>query len=154
MLVLVLVLGNVSSLGSITAAMERFFDHEKLDVYRVAIQFLTWAGPIADDRSHGRQLSAAKHLDEASTSVALNIAEGNGKRSKADRARYLQIARGSALESAACLDVLVARGRLAPTDARVGKDQLVRIVSMLTKWIEKLYAREVEHEHEHEHEHE
>ena len=49
--------------------------------------------------------------------------------------------------------MLVARGRLAPTDARVGKDQLVRIVSMLTKWIEKLYAREVEHEHEHEHEH-
>jgi hypothetical protein len=59
----------------------RSFDHEKLDAYRVAIEFLTWAGALLDDRTKTTRLSAAKHLDEASTSVALNIAEGNGKRS-------------------------------------------------------------------------
>jgi four helix bundle protein len=67
--------------------VEPQFDHERLDVYRLTIQ--------------GTRISAIKHLDEASTSVALNIAEGNGKRSLLDRARYLDIARGSALESAA-----------------------------------------------------
>jgi four helix bundle protein len=78
------------------------------------------------------------HLDESATSVALNIAEGNGKRSLADRVRYLEIARGSALECAACLDVLVARKRLGFELARQGKTTLVRVVSTITKLIERL----------------
>ena len=76
--------------------------------YRLSIEFLASAGTLLDERLRGARLSALKHLDEASTSVVLNIAEGNGKRSPVDRARILDIARGSALESAACLDVLVA----------------------------------------------
>jgi len=114
------------------------FDHEKLDVYRLSIELLAWAGALIDDGLRGTKLSAIKHLDEASTSIALNIAEGNGKRSRPDRSRFLDIARGSALESAACLDVLIARRRLSPADVIPGKDMLVRIVSMLTKLIERL----------------
>ena len=67
------------------------------------------------------------------TSIPLNIAEGNGKRSRKDRSRYLDIARGSALESAACLDVLVARSVLMPSDVSKGKNLLRRIVEMLSK---------------------
>ena len=85
----------------------------------------------------GRRPNVLKHLDESATSVALNIAEGNGKRSLPDRIRYLEIVRGSALECAACLDVLVARSRLATDDAGQGKATLVRIVSMITKLIER-----------------
>ena len=83
-------------------------------------------------------MSATKQLDRASTSVVLNIAEGNGKRSKADRARFLEISRGSALECAACLDVFVARKTLEPDDVEAAKTILVRIVSMLTKLIDRL----------------
>jgi four helix bundle protein len=118
--------------------MNGSFDHEKLDVYRVTIDFLAWVGSMVDDRLKTTRLGALKHLDEASTSVALNIAEGNGKRSRIDRARFLDIARGSALESAACLDVLVARKRLDALEVRPAKTELVRIVSMLTKLIETL----------------
>jgi four helix bundle protein len=82
--------------------------------------------------------SAARHLDDASTSVALNIAEGNGKRSVPDRVRFLEIARGSALECAACLDVLVMRKKLDRVVADAGKAILIRIVSTVTKLIEKL----------------
>ena len=74
-------------------------------------------------------------LDRASTSIPLNIAEGNGKRSAKDRCRYLDTARGSALESAACLDVLVARKVLGHEDVVPGKELLVRIVQMLSKMI-------------------
>jgi four helix bundle protein len=52
--------------------------------------------------------SATKHLDEASGSITNNVAEGNGKRSRIDRCRFLDFVRGSALECAACLDTLVA----------------------------------------------
>src|SRR5205814_8868452 len=87
--------------------MRPYFDHERLKVYQSAIRFVTWS---ADFLAKVTAKAAAKdHLDRASTSVALNIAEGNGKFSTADRARFLEIARGSALERAACLDVLVAR---------------------------------------------
>src|SRR5215475_10222169 len=72
------------------------------------------------------------------TSVALNLAEGNGKRSVPDRVRFLEIARGSALERAACLDVLVVRKRLDRDGAAAGKATLVRVVSTVTKLIEKL----------------
>ena len=40
--------------------------------------------------------------------VPLNIAEGNGKQNLKDKNRYFQIARGSALESAAVHDLLKA----------------------------------------------
>jgi len=114
------------------------FDHEKLDAYRVSIEFIAWVHALLDELPRIGRPSAIKHLDESSTSVALNMAEGNGKRSIADRVRYLEIARGSALEYAACLDVLVVRKKLSSDTALAGKTMLVRVVSMLTKLIERL----------------
>jgi len=117
----------------------RQFDHEKLEVYRLSIDFQRWAGPVIESvPASGRRPSAVKHLDDASTSISNNIAEGNGKRSATDRCRFLDISRGSALECAACLDALVARGRLREDLAQEGKALLVRIVSMLSKLIERL----------------
>jgi four helix bundle protein len=91
---------------------------------------------LLDGALKNMRLSARKHLDEASQSVASNIAEGNGKRSKADRCRFLDIARGSALECAACLDGLVARKCLDTNAVMHGKQLLERIVSMLWRMIE------------------
>ena len=113
------------------------FDHEKLDAYRLAIEFAAWVGAFLEGLPRARP-TAVRHLEDASTSVALNIAEGNGKRSVADRIRFLEIARGSALECAACLDVLVVRGKLDGHAAIDGKAMLVRIVSTITKLIAKL----------------
>ena len=80
-------------------------------------------------------------MDRASTSTPLNIAEGNGKYSMRDRCRYFQIARGSALECAACLDVFVARKCLTYQDVDPGKKELRRIVSMLVRLIASLSNR-------------
>ncbi len=112
------------------------FDHDQLDVYRLAIEFIAWTGELLDSTLKKSGLSAAKHLDEASQSIANNIAEGNGKRSRPDRCRFLDIARGSALECAACLDALTARRRLTAAEQEHGKLLLERIVSMLWRMIE------------------
>lgn len=104
------------------------FDHERLKVYQEALRFVVWASPIIEDLPG--KLAAKDQLDRASTSVVLNLAEGNGKRSHPDRCRYFDIARGSGVECAACLDVLVARNKLAPELARDGKAILLEVVSM------------------------
>jgi four helix bundle protein len=116
------------------------FDHDQLDVYRLAIEFIAWAGELLDSSLKKSGVSAARHLDEASQSIANNIAEGNGKRSRADRCRFLDIARGSALECAACLDALTARKRLTLAEQQHGKSLLERIVSMLWRMIEVFQA--------------
>ena len=109
------------------------FDHERLDVYKTAIEFVAWVGELLEGPLANCRLSAVGQLDRASTSIPLDIAEGNGKRSARDRSRFLDISRGSAFESAACLDVLVARKAIGPDLTRRGKVLLHRIVSMLTK---------------------
>ena len=105
------------------------FDHEKLNVYRAAIHFVAWSSELLS----GIPKAAAIHnqLDRASTSIPLNIAEGNGKHTAADRCRFFDTARGSALESAACLDVLVAKSMIQHSQTSIGKDMLLEIVSML-----------------------
>jgi four helix bundle protein len=115
-------------------------DHERLDVYRLSIEFIAWAGELLDSSLKKSGWSAAKHLEDASQSIANNIAEGNGKRSRADRCRFLDIARGSALECAACLDALAARKRLTAAEQEYGKSLLERIVSMLWRMIEVFQA--------------
>lgn len=117
---------------------EPTFDHEKLDVYRLAVELARFTGELIDGPLSSCTAKSLEHLDESSRSVARNIAEGNGKRSKQDRCRFLDIARGSALECAATLDILVARNRLDEGLARQGKAMLVRIVSMLIKLVDKL----------------
>ena len=83
------------------------FHHEKLTVYKRALEFATWSQELTE--SVTKKTSTREHLERAGDSIALNIAEGNGKLSQKDRARFFQIAHGSALESAACLDLLVAQ---------------------------------------------
>ena len=72
-------------------------------------------------------------LKRASLSIPLNIAEGVGKTSSADKRRYYSIARGSAMESGAILDVCKVLALVGLEDHRKTKDLLVRIVGMLTK---------------------
>jgi four helix bundle protein len=109
--------------------MRTEFDHEKLLVYQRSIAFVAWAETILE--SQPKSLPVRDQLDRASTSIPLNIAEGNGKFTSADRCRFFDTARGSALESAACLDVLVAKRRIAADGVGEGKGLLLEIVALL-----------------------
>lgn len=111
------------------------FDHEKLDVYQVSLEFVAWAFELSQELT-GLHRHARDQLLRASQSILLNIAEGNGKRSPAERRRFFEFARGSAQESAATIDVLIACHVVTQEEAREGKQMLLRIVSMLTKMTE------------------
>ena len=111
-------------------------DHEKLDVYRVALDFAAWAYTVCRTLK-GLDRPTRDQLLRASQSIALNIAEGCGKIPAADRGRFLQIAGGSARECGAVLDILDRCGVLDREAVCKGKDLLVRIVAMLTRMIER-----------------
>ena len=139
------------------------FDHEKLDVYQEAIAFCGWVGEFLTVIS--AKAAAKDQLDRASTSIPLNIAEGNGKFSAKDRARFLEMVRGSALECAACLDVLLVRKLASDEQVVPAKDRLARIVQMLIGLLRKFSERagvlreeepgySIDHDYEHEQEHE
>ena len=83
------------------------FGHEKLDVYRLSVDYVAWAYALAKTLK-GVDRHARDQLLRASQSIPLNIAEGNGKGTNADRSRFFEIARGSALECAVIQDCLAA----------------------------------------------
>ena len=64
-----------------------------------------------------------------------NIAEGAGRRTPADKAHFFTIARGSATECVAVLELLAARALLTPPAHRHGRGLLIRVVQMLTRLI-------------------
>jgi four helix bundle protein len=70
-------------------------------------------------------------LDRARTSVPLNIAEGHGKSSPPDRCRFLETARGSAVECACCLDLMLIKRAINEEEMNAGKVSLQKVVSML-----------------------
>lgn len=109
--------------------MKIFFDHEKLQAYQKALQFAAWSESVLERIPK----SAAVHgqLDRARTSIVLNIPEGNGRFTAPDRCRFFDIARGSGLECAGCLDLVFIKKLITEPELEEGKRLLKDIVSLL-----------------------
>ncbi len=105
---------------------------QRLDVYQRAIEFLALTGDIVGvlPKCHAER---ADQLVRAAESVVRNIAEGAGRWSEADCAKHYKIARGSAMECAASLDVMRIRKVVAPEHYDCGIRLLEAVVAMLTK---------------------
>jgi len=105
---------------------------DRLDAYRVALEFAALAA-----RVRVTPASLRDQLERASASIVLNLAEGVGRRSGPDQAHFFAMARGSALECAAILDLLHARGVLEDAGHRDARGLLGRIVQMLSRLISR-----------------
>ena len=108
-----------------TASLHRF------DAYRLALTFrghvVRWL-PL-------RRSELSDQLDRASLSIALNIAEGAGRSTPRDQARHYAIARGSAFECLAVLDLLELES--APPSARDARTVLLRLMAILTALVHR-----------------
>ncbi len=125
---------QVTELASTTSAVEPELDANRLHVYGVALELHTLCSTLVALLNR----IVRDQLERASLSVVLNIAEAGGRRSRRDKARYYAIARGSATEVGALMDVLAMR-RLAPSASiRAGRRLAIRIVQMLTRMDQRL----------------
>ena len=107
------------------------FGHEKLDVYQCSLRFFSCSKSL-ESRVPPGLADLADQLRRAAVSIPLTIAEGAGKVGPRDKARFFAMARGSAGECSAILDVLVLVGG---QDAKIAeaKELLDRIGAMLSK---------------------
>ena len=105
-------------------------DHERYQVYQGALEF------------HGAAMSRVprrgfRHirdpLERSSLGSVLCIAEGAGRTSAKDKRRFYAMARGSATESAAVIDILLVRGVASAQDCQQARALAIRLVQMLSR---------------------
>lgn len=113
--------------GAYATGSDRYFLHESLDVYQRSLQVHESLDAIwQDDHVRGRH---AKRVDELTTSLTLNIAEGNGRFSSVDHSKFLGIAEDAGTKLSAYLDLLAPASRVAVE--RV-KSYLREVMAMLS----------------------
>ena len=106
------------------------FDHETLDVYKAAIEFVAAANVFVEKLPQGRSY-LADQLQRAATSIPPNIAEGAGEYSSREKARFYRMARRFATECAAILDVFETLKLDESKELAGPRELLMRIVAML-----------------------
>ncbi|OGG06693.1 MAG: four helix bundle protein [Candidatus Glassbacteria bacterium RIFCSPLOWO2_12_FULL_58_11] len=112
------------------------FLFEKLDVYRKSIDFADSICELTKDFPRGNYY-LADQLNRASLSISANIAEGNGRYHKADRANFFRMARGSAFECVPVLEICFRRGLIEKEKSEVLKKTIEEISKMLSGLINK-----------------
>jgi four helix bundle protein len=109
------------------------FNHETLDVYRVSIKA---AEAFCSSESASRLPNPVfRRLDELFTSLVLNIAEGNGRFSSADQARFLSTSHEAAVKLAARLDLCSTQDLLPRYEVAEWKALLERATVMTASMI-------------------
>jgi four helix bundle protein len=111
------------------------FLFEKLEVYQKAIGLAdTVSALTAQFRRPYWYL--ADQFNRASLSIALNLAEGNGRGTQADRRRFFLMARGSTLECIPAIEMCRRKGLLSPEACTQLRGELVDISKMLSGLID------------------
>ena len=108
---------------------------QRLEVYQRSIELFAHALEIIAELPSKGHADIADQLRRAAQSQPLNIAEGAGRTSRPDIAKHYTIARGSAMECAAVLDVMKTQGTIKPHPYDRGVDLLTSVVAMRTKMI-------------------
>jgi len=111
------------------------FEHQKLEVYQRSLNVLGLSDVVGKQLPKGRA-ALREQMDCASSSIVANVAEGAGEFSRKEKARFYRMARRSAIELAAWVEITARR--------REARDQLLKdaltelgiVVSMLVKLIQ------------------
>ncbi len=114
------------------------FLFEKLDVYQRGGKFVSKVLALCQDLPKGNSF-LADQLRRSSTSIILNIAEGNGRFSKKDRKQFFVIARGSCFECVPILQLFMAHCLIGQTEYTELINELEIIGKMLSAYIRNTF---------------
>ena len=128
------------------AGRTRSQSHQDLLAWRMAIDLVVECYAIADRFPSTERYGLADQVRRAATSIPANIAEGHGRGSDAELARFLKIARGSLME---LTTHMVVAGRVRHVDsatlARIlaQSDEVARVLNGLLRHVSKTAVRRV-----------
>jgi len=111
------------------------FDFERLEVYQVALEFLDFIFDVCKEIPRDLQYCLGDNLKRAAISISNNIAEGSGKKSPKEKARFYGISLDSARE---CVNMFIILHRQKAINAQNYSKAISyckRITSMLFKLI-------------------
>lgn len=115
------------------------FSFENLEVWRKSVNFTKTILDITENLTgRGKHFRLIEQLESASTSIALNIAEGKGRYSKKEFIHFLYIARGSLFETISLLIILAEKGLLTNFQLEELKNCAGEIGKMLSGLINSL----------------
>ena len=113
--------------------------YEKLLVWQKAIEWacsiINISEGLSTDRKHYRLI---EQLESASTSVAMNIAEGKGRYSKKEFVQFLFIARGSLYETITLLEIFYRQKWIESITFGKLKAEATEIAKMLNSLINSI----------------
>jgi four helix bundle protein len=116
------------------------FMFENLQVCQKAVDFADGIAALAEKFPRGYYF-LTDQLNRAALSVATNLAEGNGRFTKADRKNFFVIARGSAQECVPLIEVARRRGFLQDDQHGELRERLEEIARMISGLIRGLDNR-------------
>ena len=122
--------GFDESTGNGDDRVQPFLPCERLDVYRAALAFRHSLRILETVRNISAQRD---QLFRAADSVILNIAEGAGRSTPADKRRHYSYAKGSAMECGAALTLLHACGALREVAYLERRKMIIRVIQMLSR---------------------
>jgi four helix bundle protein len=114
------------------------FKHEQLPVYQAALQLAGWIEETRDDQTCSTDL--IRKIDKSTTSIVLNIAEGNGRFHVAEQIAFLDIALKATSQSVALIDLAFGTRGGAKSLNEAAQQNLISIKRMLCGW--KKFLRE------------
>lgn len=117
------------------------FQHKKLIVYQKALALAAKLFGVTV-RVQRRLWPISTQLQRAAVSLLLNIAEGAAEFSGAEKARFYRIARRSAAEVAAALDLLARLDAITPETNEPAQAELEQIAAMLTTMVKVSVSRD------------
>jgi four helix bundle protein len=113
-------------------------DHRKLEVYQLAKRLAIQVYAVAAQLPSTERFELACQLRKAAVSVGSNVAEGCGRSTNLDFARFLDDALGSANELEFQLELSVEAELAPPTDGAQAAETARRVQRMLTRLIMKV----------------
>ena len=116
------------------------FMFENLAVYQKAVDFADKIMALTEHFPRGYYF-LTDQLNRAAVSIATNIAEGNGRFTKADRRNFFTIARGSVHECVPLLELAKRRALISERVCTELRNELQTIAKMLSGLISGLANR-------------
>jgi len=114
---------------------EYIFDFEKLDVYNIALKFISDVFRVYQNLPKNFQFTVGEQFIRAAVSIDNNIAEGSGKNSKAEKMQFYGYSLNSARECIPMITILLNEKQINAEEHKKLRLSCVSICKMLGKLI-------------------